>query len=72
MMTTVQYTNGFKAHSDGFPRHANPVAYCLTNGSFSANQAKLRDEWFNGWDAADLVAARYLGDTVYYPSKGYL
>lgn len=46
-----QYQNGYAAFLSGFKRHANPVAYCI-NGTFSANQARLRDEWFAGWDAA--------------------
>jgi hypothetical protein len=48
---SIQYTNGFKAYTDGYARNANPVAYCL-NGMYSAAQARMRDEWFEGWDAA--------------------
>ncbi len=49
---SIQYTNGFKAYTDGYARNANPVAYCL-NGVFSAAQAHMRDQWFSGWDAAE-------------------
>jgi len=49
---SIQYTNGFNAYAAGYARNANPVAYCL-NGVFSAAQARLRDEWFAGWDAAE-------------------
>lgn len=52
---SVQYTNGFSAYTAGYSRHSNPVAYCL-NGVFSAAQARLRDEWFAGWDAAEAAA----------------
>lgn len=52
---SIQYTNGFKAYVSGYARNANPVAYCL-NGMFSAEQARLRDEWFAGWDAAEEAA----------------
>jgi hypothetical protein len=47
---SIQYTNGFSAYAAGYARNSNPVAYCL-NGVFNAAQARLRDEWFAGWDA---------------------
>lgn len=50
---SIQYLNGRRAHADGFPRHQNPVAYCGAAHVFSAAQARVRDDWFDGWDAAD-------------------
>ena len=50
---SIQYTNGFNAYAAGYARNANPVVYYCLNGVFSAVQARLRDEWFAGWDAAE-------------------
>jgi len=51
---SVQYINGYSAYIAGYARNANPVAYCL-NGVYSAAQARLREEWFAGWDAAEVA-----------------
>ena len=47
-----QYANGYRARVDGYPRHENPVQYCI-DGKFSVERSRLRDEWFDGWDAAE-------------------
>ena len=49
---SAQYVNGYRARVDGYARHANPVQYCI-DGKFSVSQSRLRDEWFDGWDAAE-------------------
>lgn len=55
-MTTIRYVNGFKAYVDGYPRHTNPIPYCTEQTGFmvTSEQSRLRDEWFDGWDAAEL------------------
>ena len=54
---SIQRDNGYKARLDGYARNANPVAYCLS-GIFNVDQARLRDQWFAGWDDADYEKSR--------------